>query len=201
MGEAYVLVLKVCLEHFLHSYIVSTNCVLLTSVQSCLDLSFQRLGPCAKILKFNQKLTRLRLYWRYCPRSRAEIIRHWDWLMAFQRHGRIWTSSLLSSLAKLIPYVASLDNISLLSLEGFSRKRSSERDSLEGSENLANIFRKGWNESRFKCHVFSEPRVCKVRKEKTPEGQSFGPSIGGVWITYSLGVLPWGNTAFLRFNF
>lgn len=131
MGEAYVLVLKVCLEHFLHSYIVSTNCVLLTSVQSCLDLSFQRLGPCAKILKFNQKLTRLRLYWRYCPRSRAEIIRHWDWLMAFQRHGRIWTSSLLSSLAKLIPYVASLDNISLLSLEGFSRKRSSERDSLE----------------------------------------------------------------------
>lgn len=128
--------------------------------------------------------------------------------MAFQRHGRTWTSSLLSSLAKLIPWASSLDKASLLRLEGLGRKRSSERDHLEGP--VLGILQLGvriWHTFSEKVEMERDSSVKyslhtgRVRSAKWETlGQSFESSMGGAWIACSLGVLPWGNTAFLRFS-
>lgn len=94
-------------------------------------------------------------------------------------------------------------------LEGLGRKRSSERDHLEGpvlgilqlGVRIWHTFSKKVEMERYSSVKYSL-HTGRVRPAKweTLEGQSFESSMGGARIACSLGVLPWGNTAFLRFS-
>lgn len=75
-----------------------------------------RSEPCADIpaepSKFNWKLTRPRLCWRDWLRSGVEICRGPGGGRGHSRESKSGTSDLLSSLAKLCPWVPSLDKAS-----------------------------------------------------------------------------------------